>query len=467
MSNLLDILVKTSTDDILLTKAYNLFIHSEYENALTLIKEHQSSFIYHYFCAKISECLLDYKLTEKNYNVCLSLLKTSDPYHKEVFNESKNYKINILQRWIEQNGGEISDIKIEYYDVDYRGLCASVDIKKNKPIMKIPIKCIISTHELKNQSWYKALSSFDANSEYVNSHVFLAIELLNIKYTEGHFKQPIIECLPEYFNNVPINFSDEEKMELIGSFALFKIKEKIESLTESYNRIKECIDFPYSLEDYIWARTSIITRIYGIQRKNGEKDNVMVPFADMANHKIPPNTKWFYDNDTNYFVVKSEDYISKGDNIFETYGIKSNYRYFVNYGFTIDNNPNEEICLMFDRAVYHVGYEMNSEFKTMLKDVSKLGGSILEGYRIIIEHCEERLEQFLTTLEEDNQLLKKNISFNQRNCIVQRKGEKKLLKFYIKYFKLLIDFELSKGKDKKIVKQLKKICTLNNAKGFI
>jgi hypothetical protein len=175
MSNLLDILVKTTTDDILI-KAYNLLVKMDYENALETIKNHQSTFIYHYFCAKISECLLDYKLTEENYNICLSMLKSSDKFYKEVFNESKNYKINILQRWIEQNGGEISDIKIEYYDVDYRGLCSSVNIKKNKPIMKIPLKCIISTHELKNQSWYKALSNSDENSEYINSHVFLAIE---------------------------------------------------------------------------------------------------------------------------------------------------------------------------------------------------------------------------------------------------------------------------------------------------
>ena len=112
-----------------LTDIFQLYENRDYLIALTNINNWDENkipgnykFIYYYLYSKILEGCLDYKNTETSYSMCLSFIDESSPYYKEIWNDSKNYKISILRRWIEQNGGCIENIKIEYYDVDYRGL---------------------------------------------------------------------------------------------------------------------------------------------------------------------------------------------------------------------------------------------------------------------------------------------------------------------------------------------------------
>ncbi len=470
-----------------------------FDAATRCIEANQDWYKGYYRLAKMFESTQDYdKATTAYGDMCacidrMDATQFTEQLKKDIalcVNDSNNVNINILREWIITNGGIIDRdaVHIEYYDVDYRGMVINSNVPKNRDLIQIPIKCAVSLEESKSRGFNKIL--IEKGHKFNSPHTYIALELLDIKYDPTHFKQPYIECLPKYFDNVPINFGDDERAFLKGSYALVKIQQKHQHLRLEYAGIKELVpNFPYTLEDFIWARTAIITRVYAVERSiDGVpvKDTLLSPFADMANHQIPANTHWWFNTETDMFTVRSMQYLRKGDIMYESYGQKCNYRYFVNYGFTIDNNPFEEACIIFQPLLhsiintklyeladgeykntyldyfstsadtFQVGYEYNNQVKKMFEycrnKILKLeehkdsaGTAALERNVLLMlsNTCQLQLGNFETTAEEDEQMLSMmDYSFNVRNCLVQRKEEKKVFVFFInlaKHCQLLLD----------------------------
>ena len=67
----------------------------------------------------------------------------------------------------------------------------------------------------------------------------------------------------------------------------------------------------------------------------------MIPYADLLNHSNCPNTEWYFDDESDCFIVRSTTPILAGEEIFDTYGNKSNDILYMYYGFTISDNKNK------------------------------------------------------------------------------------------------------------------------------
>ncbi len=449
----------------------------------------------HYRAAKACEGMLNAEEAREHYT---NMIASAHPDKPKEINDSYNVDVNIMREWLLNNGASLGNTKIEYYDVDYRGMCVDKHIKVGENIMKIPIKCIMSLEESKTRGINKQLLSMGAT--YNSPHTYLALDLLDAKYDPESTYKYCIACLPKYFNNVPINFNKKKLQNLEGSFALVKIAQKIQFLKAEYQAICALMsNFKYTYEDFVWARTCIITRVYAVDRiinKVPVKDTVLVPFADMANHVMVPNTHWFFDQSYDSFVVNAAKYLHAGDNLFESYGKKNNYRYFVNYGFTVENNTEEEVAIVlnpilqsiiaektyFDNPhilnfinssheIFQIGYNKNSDqFKLMMKCAERKCAELLSLspgqkpapeyiYDFVAGFMRRTLDRFDTSLEEDVQMLKSyDMGFDVRNCLIQRMGEKKLLQHYIGYFGDLALLEkISDQKDKKkFIKKMEK-----------
>jgi len=415
-------------EHLFLSKQYTLLKPQLYEELQT----HPTQYALLYLLSKLFECELNHAKAAETYQRCLAC-DIPEKYKSFIEHEFYNHPFTILQKWIEQNGGKISGVEVVYYNENYRGMNARYSILKNQNILSIPFECCISRNEQYKTNWGRVLKD-NGHSD----HDFLALALLDIKYSPIHHQKPILECIPKSFPSVPIFFSEDEKHELIGSYALDLTHDKLCELKATYKVITSVLSIPYTLEDFLWARTAIITRIYGITR-NGQRDCVMVPFADMANHKIPPNTTWFFDTNKDSFIVRASTNIDTGETIYETYGKKSNYRYFVNYGFTIPNNPDDKVHIDIEGKSFYVGYTLDDAFKQMYTHTLQIcEGRAQDACNYIVEYCETRLSQFPTTIRQDIELLiRSTLPNNIKNCIVMRKGEKRLLRFFSAYFSLL------------------------------
>jgi hypothetical protein len=130
------------------------------------------------------------------------------------------------------------------------------------------------------------------------------------------------------------------------------LEKKLNSQPQTMEQLVQTItDFvnhtiiPFTFKQFVWARMCVITRIFGMTVGTVKTDG-LVPFCDMLNHKLPRETRWSYDNNTNGFsIISLQTRTNRGIEIFDSYGKKCNNRFFINYGFTLTENGDNEAVL--------------------------------------------------------------------------------------------------------------------------
>jgi len=237
----------------------------------------------------------------------------------------------------------------------------------------------------------------------------------------------------------------------------------------------------YHYLDFFWARLAVITRIFGF-KVNGTKTDGLVAMADMLNHKRPNETSWTFDQSMNAFTIVTTKRLLKGAQIFDSYGRKCNSRYFVNYGFALDANEDNQVALFFEIPKNDEAYQIKAKlldpkrrrFQIPFEHKEKITRKCMSYLRVahanvaellplaqmktieridpisldnefrciqaVAEQSEITLKGFDTTLAVDNELLSgetKELTMNQRNCVVMRRGEKEVLHAYIDLYERL------------------------------
>jgi len=130
-----------------------------------------------------------------------------------------------------------------------------------------------------------------------------------------------------------------------------------------YDKIRESVsEFnKFHLDDFVWARLVVITRIFGMNIE-GNKTDGLVPYADMLNHKRPRETSWTFDDNRNGFLITTTQAIPRGAEIFDSYGRKCNHRFFVNYGFALDINHDNEALIQVELPKSDPHYQTKLDF---------------------------------------------------------------------------------------------------------
>jgi histone-lysine N-methyltransferase SETD3 len=246
-----------------------------------------------------------------------------------------------MVHWLREGGALFPKLYLQYYSEDYRGVHCLTKVPADDVVLYVPFKYIMTSEVAKASEIGKKIVS--SGVDLRSKHSFLASYLLQEKAKKSSFWDPYINILPAKYANMPIFFDEELLKWLQGSFCLGKIADRIDSLRREYDNIRRAVpEFAeFSHEQFIWARLVVITRIFGLVIK-GNKTDGLVPYADMLNHKRPRETKWTFDDDRYGFLITSLKTIQRGEQIFDSYGRKCNSRFFVNYGFALDENEDNE-----------------------------------------------------------------------------------------------------------------------------
>jgi hypothetical protein len=147
---------------------------------------------------------------------------------------------------------------------------------------------------------------------------------------------------------MPICWSDNNLCYLQGSQFLQIISDKKDQLYSDFvNAITACDELkPLTLQDYIWARTIVCTRNFAV-KINNRKENILAPLADMMNHNPGGElATWSYDDHNAMFEVKAVRSIAPGAEITTSYGKKSNSRFLLSYGFTVEQHALDSYDLL-------------------------------------------------------------------------------------------------------------------------
>jgi histone-lysine N-methyltransferase SETD3 len=253
----------------------------------------------------------------------------------------------------------------------------------------------------------------------------------------------------------------------------------------------------------------VSSRIFGMNI-NGKKTDGFVPMADMLNHKRPKQTSWTYTDEKGGFVIEALQDVERNDQVYDSYGKKCNSRFFLNYGFIVENNDGNEVPI----KVYYpsidefknMKMEMindNSDFKkfrvtgnfndnimheflswlrfveydeniTLLIDYQARAvnqqqtddrdsddenddpnkGFVAKDLPPLSIRCEKKvllrmkieasklLEKYSCSYEDDLKILEtdSSLTFNTRNALLMRSGEKKILNLIISFATTMLDY---------------------------
>ena len=502
---------------------YTKNINNDEQNTNLLIKRAICYLAKGYYTLSLKDALktieIDNKFNKGYYIASLSYLEMYDIENAEKYSQNKNLRLKSL---IEKNKKDIilktkkyksyplfinflkelykfnsffPKLEVHFYTDDYRGVTAKSNISKNEIIMTIPKECLISLETVFETSYGKKINEFMYKELNSPKHCLLSSFLL---YEEKNKKYKYyFDLLPKDYTNFPIFYKNNELEYLKGSPFYAQILEKKEDIKKDYNKLCEHLpDFnQFSFSKFCKARVLISSRIFGISI-NSKKTDVLVPFADLLNHKRPKQTQWFYDDNLESFVIQAIDDIKEGNEIFDSYGKKTNARFLLNYGFCLEENDTSEYLLNIDfnnsyplfdikKQIFRNEFENNNninrnfclnnniyesqiiELLSFLRFIL-FDGDINDLYKIInsnskennieinifyipainkdleikvLKHlhllCRKSLAKYPTTFEQDQNIYnnknKNNISFNKRNCLLLLMNEKTVLSFYI-YF---------------------------------
>lgn len=268
---------------------------------------------------------------QKQHEQVLSMIAEMTVKKPEQADENpEEDKFDRMIQWLIAGKSRFPSLYLKYYSDEYRGVHSLTRVAKDDIVLEVPLSHIMTSEVAKaSVIGQKILQS---GVELNSTHSYLACYLLQERHNPNSFWKPYLDILPQNYRNMPIFFSEAEKAYLKGSFSVGKIADRHAELKEEYDNIVRALPSfsEYPLDEFIWARSVVITRIFGLMINNAKTDG-LVPMADMLNHKRPRETSWTYDDSRGAFTITALRSLAQGEQIYDSYGRKCNSRFFVNY----------------------------------------------------------------------------------------------------------------------------------------
>ena len=423
---------------------------------------------------KLKQCQRIKKDSPKN-NELLHLIQQEEKKNEENIKKFKQYPIYLkFMKSFYKIGLYINKIEIRFNSECDRFCKATEDIFDKDILIRVPLEALMTLDEARQSqlgSYFTPQLEKKLNSPH---HSLLSTFMLTEidKGSKSKWKY-YFDFLPVSYNNFPIFYGEKEFAYLKGTQFLELLKKKKKEMKEDYELLTHVIP-GYSKYDYNLfkkMREVISSRVFGVTIK-GKKNDIIAPYADMLNHKRPRQTHWNYDDSCNAFVIKGVTNVKKGDEVFDSYGIKCNSRFLLNYGFTVENNEDNEFKIILilnesspyfrEKMEYLGGKNFTKKFSLVInqsdnkylqffsflrfilynkpnfKDIDTGRPISLQNEIVLFNKLKEIMTVYLskypTTLDYDIEYLRKNknkMECNEYNCYIIRIGEKKILNYYL------------------------------------
>jgi histone-lysine N-methyltransferase SETD3 len=423
----------------------------------------------------LKECQNISKNNPKNEEL-LSLIQQEEQNNNINLKKYPQYSIYLkFMKNFYKLGLYLNKVEIGFNSDCDRFCKATEEIFEKDIIIRIPLEALI-TLDLARQSQLGKYFTPQLEKKLNSPHHSLLSTFMLTEIDKGSKSKwkYYFDFLPVNYNNFPIFYGDREFNYLKGTQFLELIKKKKREMKEDYDLLINVIPgyAKYDFNLFKKMREVISSRVFGVTIK-GKKNDIIAPYADMLNHKRPRQTQWNFDDDSNCFIIKGVTNVKKGQEVFDSYGIKCNSRFLLNYGFTVENNEDNEfkIVLMlnensplFKEKMEYLGNKNyskkfslvinnNSDSKIIpffsfmrfifynksnFKDVDTSKPISIQNEIILFTKLKELMKNYLskypTNLEDDIEYLNKNkkkMDFNEYNCYIIRIGEKKILNYYL------------------------------------
>lgn len=384
-----------------------------------------------------------------------------------------------LTDWMARKGAELTKVALGRDEHGGRMLCATADITEGELLVQVPLQAMVTLDVARRSPAGQAVLA--AATEPPSANVLLTAHLLDEKRRPGSPIAPYLESLPAAFPTVPV-FCPQDVLPLLrGSLAARLLIRRREAVLREVLALRRAVPAlrGASIAELFWGSTAVITRVFGVTI-GGAATEALVPFADMMNHRRPPDASWTFDEALGSFVIRASRDIRAGEEICGSYGRKANHRYFVHYGFALEAGADDEAevhlsvpgaapkraakVAALHRAfgpdeAYRVSSRVRADtnlrtlsfLRTACANSGEVGRALRpladgelvpplshrnEAASLALLHgaCIEALGRFDSPLEGDDEALlaRPDLPPASRSAVLVRRGEKRLLRAYLR-----------------------------------
>ncbi|CAL9182918.1 ribulose-1,5 bisphosphate carboxylase/oxygenase large subunit N-methyltransferase, chloroplastic-like isoform X1 [Musa acuminata AAA Group] len=256
-----------------------------------------------------------------------------------------------LQRWLSASGLPPQKLEIQRVDVGERGLVALNNIRKGEKLLFVPPSLVItadsewSCPEVGNVLKKNSVPDWPLLATYLLSEASLMSSSRWNRYISALPRQPysLLYWTPSELDTY-----------LVASQIRARAIERITNVIGTYNDLKLRIFskhpelFPeevFNIDSFLWSFGILFSRLVRLPSMNGKV--ALVPWADMLNHSPQVETFLDYDKSSQGIFFMTDQSYQPGEQVFISYGKKSNGELLLSYGFVPKEgtNPNDSVEL--------------------------------------------------------------------------------------------------------------------------
>ncbi|KAI9177478.1 hypothetical protein LWI28_015679 [Acer negundo] len=272
-----------------------------------------------------------------------------------------------LQRWLSDSGLPQQKMGIEKVEVGERGLVALKNIRKGEKLLFVPPSLVITP----DSQWGYPEAGEVLKQYSVPDWPLLAILLISEASLQKSSRwSNYISALPRQ----PYSLLYWTRAELDRYLEASQIRERaIERITNvigTYNdlRLRIFSKYPdifpeevFNLETFKWSFGILFSRLVRLPSMGGRV--ALVPWADMLNHNCEVETFLDYDKSTKGIVFTTDRQYQPGEQVFISYGRKSNGELLLSYGFVPreGTNPSDSVELSLSLKKSDICYKEKLE----------------------------------------------------------------------------------------------------------
>ncbi|KAG8387172.1 hypothetical protein BUALT_Bualt03G0225700 [Buddleja alternifolia] len=274
--------------------------------------------------------------------------KTSVPWGCDI--DSVENASN-LQKWLSECGLPPQKMGIQRVEVGERGLVALKNIRRGEKLLFVPPSLFITA----DSEWSRREAGEVLKKYNVPDWPLLATYLISEAGLMNSSRwSNYISALPRQ----PYSLLYWTRSELDGYLEASQIRvraiERINDVTGTYNDLRDRIFskypdlFPeevFNIESFKWSFGILFSRLVRLPSMGGRV--ALVPWADMLNHSCEVETFLDYDKSSQGVVFTTDRAYQPGEQVFISYGKKSNGELLLSYGFVPreGTNPRDSVEL--------------------------------------------------------------------------------------------------------------------------
>jgi hypothetical protein len=285
-----------------------------------------------------------------------------------------------------------------------RGLLARRSVNQEEELLKIPMDLCFT-----KKSARKTLGT-DILPPSINEYLAIACQLIHEKYVMGEksFYKPYVDVLPEVNEvNPTFTWSDDDLAFLDGSPVIAATQSMQMKLKNEFNLLladegKLCDQHPdifprehFTFDNWEWAFTNLFSRAIRLRNMKQGETLAMVPYADLINHSPYSGAyldarevgDWLFKTGEEEVILYADRGYRKMEQIYISYGPKSNADLLLLYGFALERNP-------FNSVDVTVSIELRT------KDVVK--AAFDENFEMVVDTLAEEKIAFLKRVGRSN-----------------------------------------------------------------